>query len=97
MMHKFRCINCVGEYFDSSPEGGTYHHVCPPLPENATPKQRKAYYPRNENVAPSKGMRPAVIVSEGLGVECLSSKQFKEPAWITGVKKIAARAEEEQG
>lgn len=94
MRQQWKCLSCNGIYFDASAEGGTYHHTCPPLPDDATDKQRKAYMVRNENVAPARAGRPVEIVAEGKGVECLTSQKLDEPAWIAALNKLAAKEDE---
>jgi hypothetical protein len=96
MSQQFRCLSCGGVYLDSSAEGGTYHHVCPPLPPDATDKQRKAYSPRDENISPGNGFMPGMIISEGKGVECLSKPGLKEPAWITALKILRGKSQEKE-
>lgn len=96
MTQQFQCLSCRGVYFDSSAEGGTYHHACPPLPPDATKKQVRDYNPRNENLPPAPAGKIPSIVSEGGGVKCLSKPALIEPAWITALKAKAAKAEEEE-
>lgn len=93
MRQQFQCLTCKGVYFDVSTEGGTYHHVCPPLPRQATAKELRDYNPRNENITPAAPGRPVEIVAEGRGVQCLSRKELDEPAWITVLKDKQAAAD----
>jgi hypothetical protein len=39
---------------------------------------------------------PGMIISEGKGVECLSTPGLKEPAWITALKVARGKTQEEE-
>ena len=92
-MSIFACNNCEGVYVDFS-GGSIYYHVCPELLLTATPQQREAWQPRNENLRPARFGQSPQIISEGLGVECLSKPKHPEPLWITDLKLKAAKQED---
>lgn len=89
--HSFQCIACDGVYFDRSPEGGSYHHVCPPLPPDKKGKIPVREDARDENLAPTRNGWTPPIKSEGAGVKCLSDPELSEPVWITGLKMRIAK------
>ncbi len=93
---QFQCLNCGGKYFDLCPDGMTYFHVCSPLPPDETGVSLQRPNARDETVhASTPGAVPA-IVSDGLGVNCLTNQNLLEPAWITDLKQRAQRAEESE-
>lgn len=92
---RFQCLACKGVYFDSSPEGGIYHHVCSPLLPDQNGVEAERTDLRDENVAVSARGRVTGIQSEGAGVKCLTDPKLTEPAWITAMNKRIAEEEEE--
>jgi hypothetical protein len=93
---QFQCLCCGGKYFDLCADGMIYFHVCPPLPpdENffAAPRPNA----RNETTRAGGPNSIPAIVSDGLGVNCLSNPNLIEPAWITQLKRRAAAADENE-
>jgi hypothetical protein len=81
-------------YFSEMPDRTIYHHVCPDLTAAATPTRRDAWQPRNENLRVPRSSQVPTIISEGLGVECLSKPMHPEPLWITELKVNAAKQED---
>ena len=95
MMQGFQCLACKGVYFDSSPDGATYFHVCPPLPRDDKGVRPVRVDARDENLTQPRAGRAQSIRSEGAGVKCLTNAKLQEPAWITALKKRAAKEEED--
>lgn len=97
MMHRFRCRSCGGEYNGTQKDGGSYHHACPPLPmKPKTPFEViEREDKRDENLAHDRWGRLTGIVSEGKGVECLTSKRLTEQPWLTEVRRRAEKEQEE--
>src|SRR5277367_1420843 len=94
-MSTFRCLNCGGVYDDVARTGELYFHGCPELLDDRGDKLPDDGRRRVENLSPPILGRPLIIISEGLGVECLSKPPVSEPAWIAGLKRIAAKQEDE--
>lgn len=95
MTYEWLCIGCGGVYTDQMADGGTYHHVCAPLPPDEFGVQLLRKGHRDENRVTTRAGYFTGIVAEGAGVSCLGNKQLTEPQWL-----MAARArrdkEEEQ-
>lgn len=89
MIQQFQCLACDGIYFERSPEGGTYHHVCPPLPPDKHGKVPVREDARDENLTRVRNGQEPTIKSEGAGVKCLTDDKLTESTWITAVKKRA--------
>lgn len=96
MRNVFQCRCCGGRYFDADLQGNTYHHACPDLPPDRNGVTAPPPDARNENLAPYRFLRMPQIVSEGKGVDCLSNTNLTEPAWITALKRRAAKQEAQE-
>lgn len=94
MINRFQCQACKGEYGDTSPQGLTYSHACPPLPRDKHGAVREREDKRDETIAHDRYGRLSGIKAEGAGVKCLTSPRLIEPAWITQVKLQAEKEQE---
>lgn len=82
----FQCKRCGEIYLPAQLDGSIFHHVCRPVLEPATGRWLIVPNARNENILMARNRRPAGIISEGLGVDCLTDPSILEPAWIARLK-----------
>ena len=94
-MATFQCKACQGTYSDTQQDGTTYFHACAPLSPDENLNQAERPNRRDENIALRRPGSPLGIKAEGLGVKDLGKAKLQEPAWITQLKTIAAKAEQE--
>ena len=94
MSHQFLCNCCGGTYTDVMPDGMIYNHVCGPIED----KKTRQFIPRpdfrDENIDTNRRGDVLGIVSEGLGVKCVTSDLLQEPPWITRLKSNIDEQEE---
>jgi hypothetical protein len=95
MSQIFGCLACKGTYVDTQRDGGVYMHACPPLPPDKFGVQAERSNKRDETPAMDRRGRLTGIRLEGAGVTCLTDAKKAEPAWITAMKKLIAKEEEE--
>lgn len=93
---QFQCLTCNGVYFSHCTDGSIYQHVCGPVqcehPQQLVPRPDA----RNENIDTTRTGVITGIVSEGLGVQCLTSRLLQEPTWITRLKANVPTDEDER-
>lgn len=94
MKNAFRCNACEGVYFDVGDDGAIYTHVCGIPIDDKLDNTPDRPIVRDENIDLTRTGVLRGIVSEGLGVKCLTSDLLKEPPWITRMKRsIPAESE----
>lgn len=96
MIHQFQCQTCKGVYTDIGTDGMIYTHVCGPQNTEQPGPTVDRPDKRDENIDTNRSGVLLGIVSEGLGVVCLSDETLTEPPWITRLK-ASIPAEESEG